>query len=239
MAETVAFILLLSWLTITNRIGVFSGPKFNPSSLLPVGLDVKINTKFLSLTIKIYLIIESIRDFLIISSWGNTDLDSTNPNRMLQHLSPHFHLIGVLILSYLNNRQLSLCDEQNNSNGGLVAGKSDTNIGVGWIHQQLPLSVHLKEEITGLHEEFLLISLGGLHILLIIRDQLTGAEISIITTLITQSLQIWLIGRSALYACGILHGDIGKRDVLVNERDLLQLSFLVDIEHDLSLDLGQ
>lgn len=112
---------------------------------------------------------------------------------MLKHLAPHLHLIGVLILSDLNDRQLSLSDEQDNRNGGLVACQSDTNIGVGWIHQQFPLSVHLKEEITGLHEELLLISLGDLHILLIIGDQLAGAVISIITTLITQPLQIWFI----------------------------------------------
>lgn len=78
-----------------------------------------------------------------------------------------------------------------------------------------------------------------MHILLIFRNELACLKISVISDLIAKTFEVRLIGLSTFDAGGILHGDTGERDVLVNEWYLFQLSLFVDVEHDLGLDFGQ
>jgi len=106
------------------------------------------------------------------------------------------------------------------------------------IHYQLSFFVHLEKEVTCLSKEFFLIGLGNLNIFFIIRNKLTSFEICIISILITQSLEICFIRRSTFDANGILHGDIGESDIFINNWNILQLSFLIDIKHNLSFYLG-
>jgi hypothetical protein len=113
---------------------------------------------------------------------------------VLEHLTPDFNLVGVLVLVDLNDGELSLRDEENNRDGGLVAGQADADVGVVGIHQKLSLLIHFEEEVAGLHEEFLLVNLGHLHVFLVVRNQLASLEVRIVPDLVAEPLEIGVVG---------------------------------------------
>lgn len=116
MPKAITFVFLFSGLSVTNRVRILSRPQLNPSPLLPVCLDVQINTKFLGLAIEVDLIVERIGYLLIVSSGADIYLDSTNTNRVLEHFAPNLDLVGVLVLGYLDDGKLTLRDEQHDGN---------------------------------------------------------------------------------------------------------------------------
>ena len=76
----------------------------------------------------------------------------------------------MLILIDLKNSDFSLGDEQDNSDGGLVTGQTDPDVGGVGVQQQLSFLVHLEEEVAGLDEELLLVDLGHLGVFLVTGD---------------------------------------------------------------------
>lgn len=130
MPKAVSFVLLLSWLAVAYGVRVFTSPKLNPSSFLPIGFDVKVNTELFCLPVKVNFIIECICYLFIISSWSNTNLNSANADRVLEHFASNFYLICVLVFIDLNDSELSLSDKKDYGNGGLISCQTDTDVGV-------------------------------------------------------------------------------------------------------------
>ena len=178
-------------------------------------------------------------DFLVISSGGVADFDPANADGELKHLSPHFDLVGVLVLVDLQDGDLPLGYEKDNRDRGLVAGQADTDVGGAGVEQKLPLFVHLEEEVAGLNKKPFLVGLVDLHIFLVVRDQFAALEVGVVPEFLSEFLEVDLVGGAGLDAGGVLHCDVGEGDVLVDEGQVAQLPLLVEVEHDLGLDLGE
>ena len=178
-------------------------------------------------------------NFLVIASGGVADFDPANSDGKLEHLSPHFDLVGVLVFVDLEDGDLPLGYEKDNCDCGLVAGQADADVGGAGVEQQLPLLVHLEEEVAGLDEEPLLVGLVDLYIFLVVGDQFAGLEVGVVPEFLGEFLEVDLVGGAGLDAGGVLHGDVGEGDVLVDEGQVGQLPLLVEVEHDFGLDLGE
>lgn len=127
--------------------------------------------------VKVDLIVESVRNLFVVASWSNTNLNAADADGVFKHFSANFYLIRMLVLIDLDDGELSLCDKENDGNSGLISSETDTDVSVIGVEQELPFLVHFKEEIAGLHEEFFLVGLGDLHILLIVGYDFTCLEI--------------------------------------------------------------
>ena len=104
----------------------------------------------------------------IVPAWSCTDLNTTNSNWKLKHFPPNFNLIGVLVFIYFQDSDLSLNNKQHNGNSSFITCQTDTYIGGIKVKKYLTFLVHLKEKITGLNKELLLISFGHLSVFFII-----------------------------------------------------------------------
>lgn len=145
----------------------------------------------------------------------------------------------MLIFIDFDDGQFPLRHKEDDRNGGLISGQTNTNICVIGIHQELSFFVHFEEKVAGLYKEFFLIVFSDLDIFFIVGDDLTSLEICIIPDVIAEPFEVWLIGWAAFDAGCVLHGDIGEGDILVNEWDFFELSFFIDAEHDFGLHFGE
>jgi hypothetical protein len=145
----------------------------------------------------------------------------------------------MLVLIDFHDSEFTLGDKEHNGNFGLISSQSNTNVSVIGIHYELSFLIHLKEQVAGLHKELLLIIFGYLNILLIIRNKFACLKISVVSDIFAETFHVRVVGSSTFDAGSVLHGDIGERDILINEWYFLQLPFFVDVEHDFGLDFGE
>ena len=231
MSKMVTFIFLFSGLSVSDRVRIQPCPQFDPSALFPIGFKIQIYTELFSLSVEIYFIVVSCSNLLIVSSRSSAYFHTADTDCVLQHFTPHFDLIGVLVLIDFQDSDLSLNHKKNDGYSLLIASKTNTDICGTWIKKQFTFFIHFEEQITGLDEEFFLVCLGDCNIFLKIRDKFTSLEISIVSQIVAEFFQVCLIWTPCFDAGGVLHCDVGKSDILVNEGQLCNLSFFVDVEH--------
>lgn len=121
MTKVVPFILLLSWFPVADGVRIEPSPKLYPSPFLPIRLKIEINTKLFGLTIEVYFVVVSSCDFPIVTARSRANLDAADSDGKLKHFSPDFDLIGVLIFIDFQDGDLSLSDEEDDGDGGLVS----------------------------------------------------------------------------------------------------------------------
>jgi len=78
-----------------------------------------------------------------------------------------------------------------------------------------------------------------LDVLLVVGNELASLEVSVVSELVAEVLDVAHTGATHFDGGCVEHGDVRKGDVFVEEGQFFQLPLLVEVEHDLGLDFGE
>ena len=229
------FILIFTWLTISNWVWAFSDMQFYPSAFFPIQVWFEVNNELSCCPVKINFIIKDWSDLLEVRI---VYFDSADTCRKVKHFTSQLNCIFACLFNFQNS-QLPLSYQNYDSNCLLISCNTDTNMSVVGIHEYLSFFVHFQKKVTCFNEVFFGITSCNLHIFFVVWDYFTGTEINIVTNLITKSFKIGLIRGWIFETLCVLLSNTGKRNIFVDERKGFDLSFFVEIEHELCFDFGQ
>lgn len=144
----------------------------------------------------------------------------------------HFVLFGLDDFCYC---QIFLGYEQDYYDVLAIASETDAHVGAQRVHEYFSLFVHLEEYIGRLDEKLLRVLLRNIDVIFILGDNLAGGVVNQELLLFSQPAKISLINVPILDTRGILHSNRRQCQILIQNSNLLKLSLLINIKHDLRL----